>query len=100
MKNKKTKAIKLDDYEITFTLPPDLSVHNLMTDWAKLHQEQSKIKGEDDTNTEEWSSIPGLPQYSFKNLKLVKNEITDCSDDCIEFNFKFDEILNSNKEND
>ena len=65
------ETIKVGDKEFIFKLPvmQDKSVTNALNDWCKLLEKQDNVE------EDEWSVIPVLPEYRFKNLRMISGPI-------------------------
>jgi len=78
------KEIKIGDYTFNFIMPEimDKSVSDILKEWCKLVEKSKK-------DEDEWTTIPALPQYRFKNLKIVPCE-TDVDISQLSITFKYD----------
>lgn len=59
----KNKTIIIRDKTFEFKMPEDLT-SNFLSDWCKLINQQK-------SNEDIWTVIPELPEYKFKNLKII-----------------------------
>ena len=74
---KKAKhRIKTPNFNMAFELIEDnnLSTYKLLKQWCDLIEEQ-KIQASE-PQEDSWTTLPGLPQYSFQNLEIVNNPDT------------------------
>ena len=79
----KKHEIKIKDKIFVFELPDGLDIDEAVNDWVELKAEKYK--------KDVWTTIPCLPQYKFKNLKIIED---DFDDDKVELNvtFQYDEF--------
>jgi len=85
--------MKIENYDVDINLPKGLSldendsIKNHLQQWYNLIKNQPIEK-----ELNEWKTIPQLPNYRFKNLKVVNDE--NCSANCndISVNFTYDLI--------
>jgi len=53
-----------ETFEVNLQTPENISSLEVMSDWCKLVEQQTN-------NEDVWTTIPQLPQYRFKNLRIV-----------------------------
>jgi len=86
------KEIKIGDKTFEFESPNilDKSTTDMMNDWCRLVEQQK-------SNEDVWTVMPELPQYKFKNLKVVSSpfETTDETTETT-ITFKYDEFEDLN----
>ena len=72
-----------------FKMPEDLT-SNILNDWCKLIEQQKN-------NEDIWTVIPELPQYKFKNLKVISSPFK-MKEKTVEMTitFKYDEFKKIN----
>ena len=85
----------IKNYSVEFILPiltdvPDESVTIALMDWVKLFN--SVPNHEEIIYEDEWTILPYLPQYKFKNLRIVSDIApTDIT-------LKFDDVIKNEYE--
>lgn len=80
--------IKFGDTALELNLPKieNVSTVEVFNNWCKLIEEEKE---------DLWYEIPALPGYSFKNLKLIQEDVLDGSDE-ITVTIKYDDWKNLN----
>lgn len=68
---------KVGDKTFEIVFPKEFEAHrnveNWMNDWMDVMYGQAT----NEPNKEEWTTIPALPQYSFKNLEVVSIQMNE-----------------------
>lgn len=90
------KNIKINEYNFEFNYPNlnSATTVDILNEWNQLIQKQ-------ETKKDEWTTLDILPQYSFKNLKIVSNNIVSDSADSndateLTITLKYDEYDRNN----
>lgn len=84
------EEIKIGDktFEFTAINTLDESVTNALNEWVKRVKKQES----DEPNEDIWTTLPEVPQYKFKNLKLTPNNLEDSPNE-ITFNFTYEDFI-------
>ncbi len=82
------KEIKDKTFSFKLAIILDNTVEKHLNKWVNLINKQKE------RNNDNWTTIPELPYYQFKNLKLINNK-TETNDDNIYLNvrFRYDEVM-------
>lgn len=79
--------IKIGDKTFEFNIPDviDKSTKDMMYDWIRLIEKHKH-------NKDVWTVLPELPQYKFKNLRVVPNQFGTYVDNELKMILKYDDF--------
>ncbi len=80
--------IKVGDTTFEFNYPEvlDKSTTDMMNDWCRLVEQQKN-------NEDIWTTIPELPQFKFKNLKIETSPFETSENASMDITFHYDEFV-------